>query len=84
MENDKPTRKTISFGCGGPVLTGVIVAARACTSNLPMEEWSVLSWFLMTLPITLIPAVMGLFLLGCSLVYVLIRAYETVASWFRR
>lgn len=77
-------KKTISFGCGGPVLTAVIIAARACTSNLPMEEWSILSWFLMTLPITLPPIVLGLFLLGCALTYVSLKGVETVARWFRK
>lgn len=47
--------KTITVGCGiwGPVLSAMIIAARAVCGSVPMEEWSVWSWFLMTLPITI-------------------------------
>lgn len=47
-------RKSITIGCGiwGPVLSAVIIAARAVCGSVPMEEWSVRSWILMTLPMT--------------------------------
>ena len=57
------TKKDTSFtlGCfsGGPALSGAIILARALCGSSPMEEWSVLSWILMTLPVT-IPIVLGL------------------------
>ena len=48
-------KKSITVGCGvwGPLLSAVIIAARALCGSLPMEEWSVWSWFLMTLPMTI-------------------------------
>lgn len=59
------------------LLTAVIVGFRAATSPYYMEEWSVWSWFLMTLPVTFpfvifagvvaLRAVLGLALLVLSL-----------------
>ena len=66
--------KSFSIGCGssGPILSAAIILARAICGSAPMEEWSVLSWFLMTIPAT-IPLIAILvwiliFLIGC-LVY---------------
>ena len=82
MENASKSRKTFTIGFGGPILSGVIVAARAAVGTTPMEEWSVLSWFLMTLPITLPAILVGAFLLFCAIVYVALKAYQAAASLF--
>lgn len=69
-------RKSISIGCGiwGPILSAVIIASRAVCGSVPMEEWSFLSWILMTLPMTFPLAIFagfvvlgGIFLLIASL-----------------
>lgn len=59
------------------MLTAVIIGFRAATSPYCMEEWSVWSWFLMTLPVMFpfvifagvvaLQAVLGLVLLVLSL-----------------
>ena len=70
------TRKSITIGCGvwGPILSAVIIAARAACGSAPMEEWSVWSWFLMTLPVT-VPFVAFVAVLAfCGAAYLLAQA----------
>ena len=68
-------KKNITIGCGiwGTVLSAVIIASRAACGSTPMEEWSVWSWFLMTLPVTA-PAIVAAVAFLLFLVGVLIGA----------
>ena len=52
-EKTKLNNVTISMGKYGVILTIAIIAIRAFQVGAePMSQWSVWSWFLMTLPIT--------------------------------
>jgi hypothetical protein len=55
MENEEKRARslTISSGLAESILTAAIVAVRAFQPNaVPMEDWSFVSWILMTLPVT--------------------------------
>jgi hypothetical protein len=53
-EKTKLNNVTISMGKYGVILTIAIIAIRAFQFGAePMSQWSVWSWFLMTLPVTL-------------------------------
>ena len=62
---DKKSSPSISFGGVGPyLLTLGIVLARAFQPNaIPMSQWSVFSWVLMTAPVWLHAALGLLFVL---------------------
>lgn len=53
MEREKTNNVTISMGGYGVILTIAIIAIRAFQFGAePMSQWSIWSWVLMTLPIT--------------------------------
>lgn len=85
MEYDNTNRK-ITVGCGvwGPVLSAVIVAARAVCGNVPMEEWSCMSWFWMTLPVTAPFVVFVAVAVSCAALYLSLKAVEWISGLFRR
>lgn len=43
---------SISYMCG-TILTAIIIITRAFLTDIPLERWSGMSWFYMTLPLTI-------------------------------